>query len=710
MSTSVSELTSPPPRQWTPAQRQAIEHGDGGLLVSAAAGSGKTSVLAERCAHLVCDAPETCEVHQLLVVTFTEAAAAEMKGRIGKALADRHARAPDDRTARQLANLDRASISTLHAFCARLLRQHFHLLGLDPAFRILDGDEAALLRREVARDLFAARYEDATDVGAAFRDLVDRYADGDDERLVDEVLAAHAALGSVVDPAGWMADARARLVEAADRPLHESELGREFLAGLARELAGLRRECEAAGRFVKAVGGFDKYVEHLRGVYQIVTHLTAVLTSHGLAAMAGEVADLPRLPTVKSDVPGFDVARPRVDAVVKSYKDGPWRKRLLFTEADWQAGVRRTVPHADALLALVDAFEAEYHKAKDAAGGLDFNDLERHALEVLGDGGGRPSAVARAYHGLFRHVMVDEYQDINAVQDAILRLVSRDGLGRAGGSNLFCVGDVKQSIYRFRLADPAQFLARRAAYAADPDRGRVVDLQQNFRSRRPLLDAINGVFRTLMTAEAADLDYDASQELVAGATFPPAAPGSFTGSPVELHVLPAVVAPAEPDEDGDSAELDRLQREAVLVGHRILEVVGHGGKPAAVVAGRPARFGDCVVLLRAMRFKADTVATQLRAMGVPVHRREQHRLLRRDGGERRPVAAALAGQRPPGRAAGGRPPQPPGQPARPRGRPGPRPRRLPRPAPARTPSPSTRPSAGTPTSTTTSWRRSCGTS
>ncbi len=609
-------------RQWTPAQRDAITHAGGGLLVSAAAGSGKTSVLAERCVHVVCDAADRCDVHQLLVVTFTEAAAAEMKGRIGRALADRHAKGPGDYTARQLANLDRASISTLHAFCARLLRQHFHLVGLDPAFRIFDGDESAMRKREVAAELFAQRYADATDVGRAFRSLVDHYADGQDGRLVEEVIAAHETLCSVVDPAAWTAAARGRLVEAAEGTFHETALGREFIAGLQRELAGLQRECEAAGRFVKSLGGFDGYVNHLREAYTVVKHLTGVLDTHGLAAMAGEVVDLPRLAAVKSTVPNKELAKDRVDAVNRLYKDGPWRKRLLFTEADWRAGTVATLPHADALLSLVDAFATAYTAAKDEAGGLDFNDLERLTLGVLSDGGDRPSAVARAYHGQFRHVLVDEFQDINAVQDAILRRVSRDGLDRPGESNLFCVGDVKQSIYRFRLADPAQFIARRAAYLADAGRGSVIDLQQNFRSRGPLLDAVNGFFRKLMTLDAADVDYDRSQELVVGATFPPASPGSFVGSPVELHLLPTDVESA--DADGETAELDRLQREAVLVGHRILEVVGRRGAPAATVVDcdgtvRPAGFGDCVVLLRAMRFKADTVATQLRAMGVPVH-------------------------------------------------------------------------------------------
>ncbi len=606
-------------RRWTADQRAAITHAHGGLLVSAAAGSGKTSVLAERCAHLVCDADPRCEVHELLVVTFTEAAAAEMKARIGRAVAGRHAARPDDaHTARQVAMLDRATISTLHAFCARLLRQHFHLLGLDPAFRILDGDEAALLKQDVIADLFADRYDDDGDAGRAFRRLVDHYGDGRDDRLAAEVIAAHESLGSVADPAAWAADAAARLAAAGDRPLAESDLGRAYLADLRRDLAGVQRECEAAGRFVKNLGGFDAYVAHLRDQYQTVKHLLSVLDAHGLPAVA-EVAEgvqPQRLKAVASSVPNKAAAKARVDAVNALVKDGTWKRRLRFTEPQWQAGMRQTTPHAATLLSLVEAFGAAYRAAKDDAGALDFNDLERLTLDVLGDGSGRPSALARSYHGQFRHVMVDEFQDINEVQDAILGLLSTECLDRPHGSNLFCVGDVKQSIYRFRLADPARFLARRDRYR-DPDRGTVIDLQQNFRSRAPLLAAVNALFARLMTRAAVELDYDDTQKLVPGATFPPVTDAAFPGSPLELHLLPK---DATADDDGtDTAELDRSQQEAVLVGHRILEIVRTRTVTDRDGTTRPARFGDCVVLLRSMRFKADTFAGQLRAMGVPVH-------------------------------------------------------------------------------------------
>ena len=219
--------TPGPARRWTDAQWRGITTTGHSLLVSAAAGSGKTAVLAERCAYLVCDAPDPCDVDELLVVTFTEAAAAEMKSRIGAALRSRAAAAPSERLSRQLALLDRASVSTLHGFCSRLLRQHFHLVGLDPAFGVLDGDEGKLLRADVARQLFEDRYE--LDDAGDFHGFVDAYGDGDDERLVRRVIHTHELLCSLVDGDGWIDHSLRRLREAAEGKLADSDLGRELL-------------------------------------------------------------------------------------------------------------------------------------------------------------------------------------------------------------------------------------------------------------------------------------------------------------------------------------------------------------------------------------------------------------------------------------------------------------------------------------------------
>ena len=723
--TSVPVLT--PTRKWTDAQLRGIRTVGHSLLVSAAAGSGKTAVLAERCAYLVCDAPEPCDVDELLVVTFTEAAAAEMKSRIGKALRDRARANPSPRLTRQLALLDRASISTLHGFCARLLRQHFHLVGLDPAFNVLDADDARLLRTDVVRQLFADRYE--LDDAGEFQRLVDAYADGNDERLARLVLQIHDLLTSLVDPAAWTGRSLQRIAEAADaNDLETSELGRELRRFVEDGLTALTTRCDAAIAQVTSLGGFPKYLDLLRDLRSTLHLWSRRLRENGMDALSDEVALFcpAKLPNVRNDVPNKDAAKSAVEAVRDAMCEGAWRDCLRFKSHEWREGLRSVLPHAKVFVALVEQFEKFYRLKKDAARTVDFADLERFALKALHDPTISPSPLlplspspaARACHRRYRHVLVDEYQDINAVQDAILTLVSKECLRDQPDTetNLFSVGDVKQSIYRFRLAEPTRFLEREKAFRAasltpspgtpgegrgkgpapsplagegwgegevkgvelrnpadrppaftphpnplpqgerGPDKdlhpnpfpeyrereqdlqtlpGEVISLQSNFRSRAPLLDAINAVFERLMTGPATDVTYDASHRLHPGKTFPSASPGvcTFTGAPIELHLLPKKLDFTGSDEsaepcDDDDADLDRAEREALLVARRIRQLLGHdGGPPTCVMEHapdgttrpRPIKYGDIVILLRSMKHKADEYAEVLGAAGIPVH-------------------------------------------------------------------------------------------
>src|SRR4051812_42323336 len=288
MATKSSVKSSPtkPPAgtKWTDAQWAGISTTGRSLLVSAAAGSGKTAVLAERCAHLVCDAAKPCDVDELLVVTFTEAAAAEMKSRIEKALFERISRAHDNRLARQLALVDRASVSTLHGFCARLIRQHFHRLELDPAFTVIDADEAALLRTEVARELFEQRYEGPD--SEPFHAFVDAYGDGNDERLIKKLLQTHDLLGSVIDPPEWIATARQRIAEAASGDFRASDLGKALYAEIERGIAGMRTSCSGATATLSRMDGFEKYVVDLRRCADIIDEWADVLKRRGIDAVA----------------------------------------------------------------------------------------------------------------------------------------------------------------------------------------------------------------------------------------------------------------------------------------------------------------------------------------------------------------------------------------------------------------------------------------
>jgi len=633
-----------PTRNWTAAQLAGITIHDRSLLVSAAAGSGKTAVLAERCAYLVCDAPEPCEIDELLVVTYTEPAAAEMKQRILQAVRDRIARAPQrtPRLERQLAVVEQARVSTLHGFCARLLRSHFQLAELDPNFRTMDGDEAALLRADVCREVFESAYD--TDDSGAFQHFVDQYGDGRDEGLMSQVLAAHELLNSLIDPPGWRETALTRLRDGADSPLAVSQLGREFLKQVRAELASLAEQCKRANEAVKMIDGFAGYVEQLRQAYATLRHWTGVFETHGLDALSEEVCAIQfdKAPSFKAGVPGKERAKALLDGVKDAMKEGALRDLVSRSESEIRADLRATVGPAKVFLDLVERFGKRYAAAKRVDGVLDFADLERFALNILREGTGpvaeatplRPSAVARACHRQFKFVLVDEYQDINEIQDAILTLVSREVLGvreREAPPNLFAVGDVKQSIFRFRLAEPARFLDREKRFRMPENQsfGTVVDLRENFRSRGDLLGAVNSVFQRLMTASSADIEYDQTHELRAGTIYPPADPATgLAGAPVELHVLPKDGAGNDEDDaDATATDLDRTDLEAIFVARQIRTMIGmDGGVRRTVVerqgdawTSRPIQLGDIVILLRSLQHKAGQFASALREHGIAAH-------------------------------------------------------------------------------------------
>jgi len=620
-------------RQWTSEQLRGITTTGRSLLVSAAAGSGKTAVLAERCVYLVCDAPQPCDIDELLVVTFTEAAAAEMKSRIADALRQRASQSPSQRLARQVALADQANVSTLHSFCSRLLRQHFHLAGLDPSFRVLDGDEAYLLRREVARQLLRDRYE--LDDGGEFHHLIDGYGDGEDRKILRQLLHTHDLLTSVVDPSAWMKNARDRLADAAQGQLEQSELGGELVALVRKGLDSLDLMCDSACEQVSKLG-FAKYAHYVADLAGAIRYWSQTLRDGGIDALCEVVKDMnwEDLPREKGDAGDLDLAKAAINALRDQMKSGGWRNLLRFTTTQWQEGLAAILPHADVFLSLVEQFETRYRMAKSASRAVDFADLERLTLKVLREqesAGLVPSTAAMAFHRRFAHVLVDEYQDINEVQDAILNLVSCEcvaGQPKVTG-NLFCVGDVKQSIYRFRLAEPARFLARQLRFREAGAIGEAIDLQHNFRSRGPLLEAINSVFERLMTADAAEIEYGQGHHLRAGLSFPsaPDVP-CFIGAPIELHLLASKSREgSDQTAENESDDLDRDEREALLIARRIREIVGlEGSAPTHVMARgkdglkpRPARFSDIVVLLRSMKHKAERYAAVLRDSGISVH-------------------------------------------------------------------------------------------
>ncbi len=644
----------------TDAQRRAVLTVDRSLLVSAAAGAGKTMVLAERIAALVCDlpAPQRCRVDELLVVTFTEAAAREMRTRIASAIRKRIERRPrEDYLREQLYLLDNASISTIHAFCRALIQRWFPQAGVDPQVAVLAEDEAALLRLEVIEELFEERLDAGDEAGDRFRQFLEEYADGNDACLQPIVLQLSNFLGSLPDPEAWIRMAHGRLAAGASGSLvgHVAECQKRRLlhelalqADHARDLAATIR----AAWPVAAVHA-DALDAHADQLADWRTNLgKAKATAWGV--IAGEIAPYklktgrkpPKLPTEQAAA--YDAAKGLVKDARKLFDGRLCDALCRFTADEYEDGLARVAPHVHTLLELVWEFNQRYRDAKQNQAVVDFEDLQRSAYRLLSrpDAAGEPSEVARQLQQRYRHVLVDEFQDVDPLQAAILRMVSRESADPPAG-NLFTVGDIKQSIYRFRLAEPDLFTDRAGKFAHGSDLGEVIHLQENFRSRREVLDAVNAIFRPLMRQSFGGTDYDVHAELRAGTTYPDQADGPVFGRPaVEVHLLEPITsrtaaAAAHDEEDGEegdpSAEsaggdemLEGIDREAWLIAQRIRSWMGLDGDttrwqvadrpatPGGPLATRPVEYRDIVILLRSMVHKAEPIAEVLRRMGIPV--------------------------------------------------------------------------------------------
>lgn len=645
--------------QWTGEQLEAIESRGRNLLVAAAAGAGKTSVLVERIVRMITDPAQPVDVDRLLVVTFTNAAAAEMRERIGRSLSEALARRPDSRHLhRQLALLGRAGISTLHAFCLDLLRQHYYRVDLDPSFRVADETETVMLQAEALEELFERRY--AREENTVFTALVDSYGGQRDDAVLQElVLELYLFSRSTPRPEEWLK----KLPGGFDLPpgasLDQLAWSGALKKSLEIELGGALSGLEQALEQARRPGGPGVYLANLEAEREMVLGLCracAAGASWASLYKAFNGVTFGRLKACKKEDNGAGLAEQ-----VRKIRDGV-KKRMAALQRDYFrrppeelcADLRAVAPLVRELSGLVLEFGETYRRVKLARSVLDFNDLEHYCLQILEErdpdaGVSSPSAVALELQERFEEVLVDEYQDINAVQEAILQLVSRQG---EKGSNLFMVGDVKQSIYRFRLADPGLFLQKYAAYPAlkDCGPGRRIDLARNFRSRRGIIEAVNFLFRQLMTPAVGEMAYGPGEELVYAAGYPEGAEeGAGLEENVEIHLIerekavgrPVTAGSREPAggsggdgpeegagrEEGEGEEdLDAVQKEARLVAGRIKELVeGAPGIPPLKVydrgqkACRPLTYRDVVVLLRAVTGYANMFMEEFRQAGVPAY-------------------------------------------------------------------------------------------
>ncbi|MDQ0339679.1 ATP-dependent helicase/nuclease subunit A [Caldalkalibacillus uzonensis] len=617
--------------QWTDEQWQAIAGGGNNMLVAAAAGSGKTAVLVERIIQKITDPDDPIDVDRLLIVTFTNAAASEMRKRIGEAIEKELSKRPASlHLRRQLSLLNRAMISTLHSFCLNVVRKHYYKLEIDPQFRIADETEAELLREEVLEELLEEEY--GKQDNADFYALVDRYtSDRGDTELSALISKVYDFSRSHPDPDDWLEQMAASYEVDPDTPIDDLPWTSVLLQAVKLQLNGCRSVLEQALDWANAPGGPAPYGETLA---DDLMRIQALLHKQSWEEMYSAFVQFSfgKLKPVR----GKDVDKSiqdKVKAARDEVKKQVEKLQELFSRPPQALvhDVREMAPLVRTLVRLVRAFGERYWEVKKARGLVDFNDLEHLALHILSDKGGQPSGlpsgqvspseVALDFQQQFVEVLVDEYQDTNLVQETILQLVSRE-------NNLFMVGDVKQSIYRFRLAEPGLFLHKYQCFTRTGEGpGLCIDLARNFRSRREVLDATNYIFRQIMDESIGEIAYDHQAELKLGAAYP-----DYEDTAAELLVInrgePVNVHPAtgaDEEEEGNrereaEEELESAQLEARLIARKIKDLIGKLHQVLDKETGvlRNITYRDIVILMRSMPW-APTIMEELKQQGIPVY-------------------------------------------------------------------------------------------
>ena len=597
---------------WTNEQQAAIDSRGQTLLLSAAAGSGKTAVLVERIIRRLLDKEYPIDITELLVVTFTKAAAAEMRDRIGTALMKALSETKDPRVERQLALLPSAQISTLHAFCQHVIRKYFYTIDLDPAFSIAGEEELNLLRRQVLEDVFLSYYEDDEKASILYP-LADMFgSDRGDDVLMDTVSRMYTYARSLAWPEHWLKEAARAYDVAPDAVIDDM-----VWAGPIKD--AVRRILEEDARL------YDGVLYHLRQREAFAPACDTFVAEQAALRQAAQARswndlsrfvraiDFPRLKSLRKlsddDKAVWERCKKVRDDVKKDVIKTLQAVYFSATPEEWLDGMRAMKPVMDGLVTLTLDFAKAYGAAKKEKGWIDFSDLEHFCLQILlaPDASSEhpvPSAAAEELRSQYEEVFIDEYQDTNGVQELITRLVS-------GEDNRFMVGDIKQSIYRFRLADPTLFLEKYQSFSRDEKaEQRCIDLGRNFRSVPVVLDAVNAVFSRAMTAEAAGMDYGEREKLYAGRQAPD--DERWIGGPVEVDIVPT-----PSDEEGDDGST-AFEKECRFIAGRIGELLA-SGRMAARKDGtlEPLSYRHIVVLLRSMAGKADVLIQALQEGGIP---------------------------------------------------------------------------------------------
>lgn len=593
---------------WTTEQQQVIDLRNRNILVSAAAGSGKTAVLVERIVKIITDKNHPVDIDHLLIVTFTNAAAAEMRERIGNAIEKALDEQPgNEHLLRQLTLIHNAQITTIDSFCLYVVRNHFHEIDLEPNFRIGDEGELKLLREDVLGRVLEQNYEEPSE---AFSDFVEGYASGrTDVALNEMILQLYEFSRSYPWPEKWL-DSFVGIYRIENR----EELDRaEWLAPLTENICFVLKDCEQLLKQALAItqqdDGPDMYEKAVQSdleKYESLSKLTSFCELYGalsdikydrLASSRGFEGDPDKLELVKS-------LREQAKDVVKKIC-----KQYFFCSPEMMIEqLERTEPMLEEVVRLTKQFADEFAAAKRRKNLVDFHDVEHFALQILVDEETeKAKKTAEEFRDTFEEIMIDEYQDSNEVQETLLRSISRE---ERGENNIFMVGDVKQSIYRFRLARPELFMKKYDSYSLEESTTQRIDLHKNFRSREEVLTCTNDIFYKIMVRSLGNVEYDAEAALYPGASYP-----------VSADFTPEILLADSNDELLEDTELtDKKTLEAKIVAEEIKHLMKT--QPVTDKAAgtlRAARYSDIVILLRSLSGWADSLVEVLNENGIPAH-------------------------------------------------------------------------------------------
>ncbi|WP_291650096.1 helicase-exonuclease AddAB subunit AddA [Clostridium sp.] len=626
--------------KWTEDQLKAITTRGCNLLVAAAAGSGKTAVLVERIIRIITNENNPVDIDRLLVVTFTSAAAAEMRERIAAAISKALEVNPNSKVLqRQLTLLSRANITTMHSFCLDVIKNYYHVIDLDPTFRISDETENTLLKLEVINDMFEDYYENED---IYFRNLIEAYSGSrDDQRLKDIILDLYRFSMSGPWPEKWLINNAERFnIESLDE-LNETIWIDILKQTIGIEVAGYIKMLKKAICIIKDTEGLEPYEATFLDDLDMFIKVEESLNL-GIEELYASINNISfsRLKSVKKD----KVSDEESLEIVKSIRDSIKKKtsKLIedsfsMTVEDALNGIKNSYPYMKMISQLTLEFINRFKEKKRERNLLDFNDLEHLCLKILIENDEedniQPSSVAKSFREYFDEVLVDEYQDSNNVQEAIIDLVSRKKLENP---NVFMVGDVKQSIYRFRQAKPELFLDKYNKYPLeDGDINRKIQLYKNFRSREEVISGVNYIFKEVMSKTVGELEYNDDEALNLGANYKENNDeNTMIAGPIELHILDKsgeyITEVEEYDGDGlveEEEDIDSIGLEARIVARRIKELLNPDPKTGKVFKVldketgeyRPLKYKDIVILLRATRNWSEVFLEEIGSEGIPVY-------------------------------------------------------------------------------------------